>query len=109
MTTHYELPERRQPSLFVGDDYRLTDTKFRDERKSYTINLARWLDGDTISGAPVWTLSGPTKISESNTTTTSTILIEGCGTGELKVTTAAGRVKILEFRWEAIDSSSEEY
>ncbi len=109
MATYYELPERRQPSFFVGGDDRLTDSKRKDERKSYTINLARWLDGETISGTPTWTLSGPTKISESNTTTTATILIDGTGTGNLEVTTSGGRIKILEFRWEAIDSPSEDY
>jgi hypothetical protein len=109
VVTYYNLPERRQPGFFLGGDFRLTDTKYLDERKSYTIDLARLLDGDTISGAPVWTLSGPTKISESNTTTTATILIEGCGIGELEITTTAGNIIILKLRWEAIDASTEDY
>jgi hypothetical protein len=59
--------------------------RFRDksptEVRSYRINWAAPLDTDTITGTPVWTISGPdsslTKDSQSNTTTTTDVILSG--------------------------------
>lgn len=69
---------------------------------SYSVNWGAWLDGDTISSAS-WVLpSGPTKASESNTTTLHTIKLSNVAEGAQyritsRITTAAGLINDYSF------------
>lgn len=63
-----------------------------------------WLDGDTITGTPVWTVdTGLTKASSSNTTTTTTVWLSGGTAGttytvSCRIVTAGGRTEDRSFR-----------
>ena len=61
--------------------YRLIDP---DEKLDFTANFADWLDsGVIISGTPTWTISptGPTIGDQVDTTTASTIFVNGATLG----------------------------
>ncbi len=69
----------------------------------YVVDWSDFLDDDTITGAPVWTMpAGLTKDSQSNTGTTATAFISGGTAGNgytvaCKITTAAGRTDERSF------------
>lgn len=71
-------------------------TKDPDAVLDYTVDWETWLSGDTIS-ADTWTVpSGITKDSDSNTTTTATIVLSGGTAGVIypiicQILTAGGR------------------
>lgn len=73
----------------------MTGQKTAGEVLKFTVNWTDWLDGDTISTV-TWTLdSGITKSSETNTTTSASVLISSGTVGATyevmcKITTAAG-------------------
>jgi hypothetical protein len=63
----------------------------------YTVDWSDWLDTDTITGTPTWTVTtGVTKASQSNTTTTTTAWLSGGTAGSdytvaCKIVTTGGR------------------
>jgi len=75
----------------------------------YAMDWADWLDTDTITGTPVWTIdSGVTKASQSNTTTTATAWLSGGVLGQTytvtcRITTAGGRTDERSFRLKIVD------
>lgn len=69
------------------------------DRIDYTINFTDWLNGDTITGTPSWTVpSGLTLYAQSNTTTAATVWLSGGTNNEeyvvvCQITTTGGRIK----------------
>ena len=52
-------------------------TKDPDSKLNYMINWASWLDTDTIDSSEWTVTTGLTKVSDSNTTTTATVILSG--------------------------------
>ena len=75
----------------------------------YIVDWSDWLDTDTITGAPVWTVpTGLTKASQSNTTTTATAWISGGAQGMTytlgcRITTTGGRTDERSFRLKIVE------
>jgi len=65
--------------------------------KDYGFDYTDWLDGDTIDTS-TWTVSGADKISESHTTTKTTVWVGGGRAREAKlrnvIETAGGRTEV---------------
>jgi hypothetical protein len=75
-----------------------TETKVSTAVLDWRLDWSSWLGSDTIS-ASSWTVTGATKDSENNTTTTSTVRISAgtagvAATAECTITTTAGLVEV---------------
>ena len=75
----------------------------------YTLDWATWLDTDTLTGTPTWTVqSGLTKDSQSNTSTAATAWLSGGVAGmnymvSCRITTAAGRTDERSIRIKCVE------
>ena len=80
----------------------MTFTKDPNAVLDYSVDWSRWLDGDTIATS-VWTVpAGLTKVSDTNTTTKTTVWLSG-GTADQsytvtnRITTTGGRTEDRSF------------
>ena len=80
----------------------MTFTKDPNAVLDYSVDWAKWLDGDTIATS-VWTVpAGLTKVSDTNTTTKTTVWLSG-GTADQsytvtnRITTTGGRTEDRSF------------
>lgn len=105
----YRSKPRRGATHFRDYDGSLMDHKYEDEIVSFTWDLTDILNGSTVSSYTTESKAGLTISSDSNTTTSITLVITKTGGAKIVATLADGTTREQTFWWAPIDEGDTDY